>query len=386
MKDKIKNCIEKNLDQLFDIAKILYENPEISEEEKISSEILVKYLRTKGFNVENPYLGEEYGFRAEYGGKREGLNIGFFCEYDALPEIGHGCGHNLICTASIAAGVALKATIDEFGGKITLFGTPAEESNGVKGIYGEKGAYKNINIALMTHPNGVSVASGTSLAMKAIEYEYFGRTAHAATAPEEGINALDAVILLFNGINAIRQHVKSDVRIHGIIANGGVAANIVPDYASARFYIRAEKKAYLNQVEEKMIQIAKGAANMTGARLETNYYELPYDDMVTNEVLSEAFNRNLQEVTGETVEISGMSGSMDMGNVSHYVPAIHPMVGLGDKELVCHTKAFAEATATEKGREYIKNASFSLALTALEIIKNPKLYERIREEFERNIN
>ena len=380
MKNQIKKTIEENLDYIFDMAKTLYENPEISGHEVKSSHLLAGYLKGKGFTVIKPYLGEQNGFRAEYVGK-PGPNIALFCEYDALPEIGHGCGHNLICTSSISAACALQKVVDFYGGTITVFGTPAEETNGVKGIYGDKGAYEGIDVGLMAHPDCVSTSSGATLALKAIEYEFFGKTSHAATAPEKGINALDAVILLFNGVNAIRQHVKSDVRIHGVINNGGIAANIVPDYASARFYIRSNEKEYLDQVEGKMLNIASGAAEMTGATMNSHYYELPYDNMVTNKRLSDIFDCNLEAITGEPMNKAGISASMDMGNVSHYIPAIHPMVKLGDKHFACHTKEMADETVTNNGKEYIRVASLALAFTCLEILENKNVLEEIQKEF-----
>lgn len=381
MRKRIEQTINDRLDELFQISKTLYENPELSEQEFRSSQLLADYLTEQGFTVEKPYLGFETGFRAVCSSAKEGLNVGLFCEYDALPEVGHGCGHNLICTASIGAALGLKSVIDTVGGTITLFGTPAEETTCTKGVYGEKGAYDNIDIGMMAHPDGVSRSSGRSLAMKAIQYEYFGRPSHAASCPEEGINALDGVILLFNGINALRQHVKPDVRIHGVIHSGGAAANIVPEYACARFYLRAGERAYLEQVEERVRQIAQGAALMSGARLEISYYEAGDDDMVTNQTMSEIFNRNLHTLTGEAIQAAGVSGSMDMGNVSHYIPAIHPMVGLGDVSLAGHTKELAACTVTEGGLRFLRSASMALAYTALEVMTDPALYQRICEEF-----
>lgn len=382
MRKAIENAISANLEELFAISKTLYENPELSEQEFQSSQLLADYLRGQDFIVEKPYLGFETGFRAVYTGEKQGLNIGLFCEYDALPEVGHGCGHNLICTASIAAALGLKEVVDKIGGTVTLFGTPAEETNGAKGVYGERGAYDDIDIGMMAHPDGISRSSGRSLAMKAVQYGYYGRPSHAAFCPEAGINALDGVILLFNGINALRQHIKSDVRIHGVIHSGGAAANIVPEYACARFYLRAGEKAYLEEVEEKVRHIAQGAALMTGARLDVSYYEAAYDDMVTNHALSAVFDRNLEAVTGEPMQAAGVSGSMDMGNVSHYIPAIHPMVGLGDTSLAGHTRELAACTVTEGGKRFLRSASLALAYTALEVMTDGDLYRKIREEFE----
>ena len=384
MKEKIAKKLLEILDEVFQISSELYKHPETAEHEFMASQLLTDYLTRKNFVVERPYLDVETGFRAEYSGEKPGLNVGLFCEYDALPDIGHGCGHNLISAASIAAALTLKPIVDEIGGTITLFGTPAEETNGVKGIYGEKGAYNHIDIGMMAHPDGVSRSSGSSLAIKAIQYEYFGKCSHAAFAPEEGINALDSVILLFNGINALRQHLKTDVRIHGIIDHGGTAANMVPEYSRARFYIRAAEKEYLEEVEEKVYKIAQGAAQMTGARLKVSYYEAAYDNMVSNQTLSAVFDQNLRELTGEHIREAALGASMDMGNVSHLIPAIHPMVGVGNPALTVHTREFADCTVTQAGKSFIYKAALALACTAWDVMTDQALYRKIRGEFENN--
>lgn len=382
MKKLLDKSIEYHLEELFDIATVLYENPEISEQEVMSSQLLADFIESRGFDVEKPYLGQQNGFKAVYHSGKPGLNVALFCEYDALPGIGHGCGHNLICTTSFAAGLALKEILDEIGGTVTLFGTPAEETNGVKGVYGDMGAYDDIDFAIMVHPCNVSMSSGTSLALKPLQFEYFGKTAHAAACPEEGINALDSVIQLFNGINAIRQHVTPDVRIHGIIDNGGLAPNVVPDYASAKFYLRAFKKSTIETVEKKVLGIAEGAALMTGARLEVSNFEFSYDDLVSNQVLSKTFDENLKNISGEFIGPAEVSGSVDMGNVSYYVPAIHPMVGIGNDKLVIHSKEFADATVSELGKPYLYKAARALAYTAYDVMTKPELFAKIKEEFD----
>src|SRR5699024_7888682 len=218
-----------------------------------------------------------------------------------------------------------------------------------------KGVLDDIDVAMMAHPNGVSEESGATLALDAIQFAYTGKTSHAASAPEEGINALDGVIQLFNGINALREHVPSDVRMHGIIAKGGEAANVVPDYAVAQFYFRAETRETLNRVVEKVKRIADGAASISGATVDISNYELSNDNLVTNKTLSDRFTENLKEVTDEPITPAGKAGgSSDIGNVSHVVPAIHPLIGMNDASLVPHTKRFADQTVTEDGQGFIK--------------------------------
>ncbi|MFL6554903.1 MAG: M20 family metallopeptidase, partial [Bacillus sp. (in: firmicutes)] len=267
MKDILKNYLETIQNKLWEISDSLYHNPELGDQEFVSMQRLVDFLEENKFAVEKGIVGRPTAFKAVYDSKKEGPTIAYLSEYDALPEVGHGCGHNLIGTMSAGAGVLLSKIVDEIGGRVVVLGTPAEETNGAKVPMAEQGIFDDIDAAMILHPADESYESGESLAMDAIQFDFRGRTSHAAASPEKGINALDAVIQLFNGINALRQHVTSDVRIHGIIKEGGVAANIVPDKAVAQFYVRAKDRSYLNEVVQKVISIAKGASSMTGAEV-----------------------------------------------------------------------------------------------------------------------
>jgi len=303
------------------------------------------------------------------------------CEYDALPGIGHGCGHDMIGTISIGAAIALSKVIGQVGGKIEVYGTPAEETFGAKIDMVAQGMFDNIDVAMMMHPYGKTCKSGTALAMDAIKFDFTGRSSHAASSPENGINALDAVILMFNGINALRQHVTSDVRIHGIISEGGTAANMVPDKAVAKFYVRALKKSYLKEVVEKVKNIASGAAMMTGASLEVSLYEPSFDDMNTNESLSETFNKNLRKLGITDINPPENIGSLDMGNVSYVVPSIHPMLGIGNPKLNLHTEEMAKATITEQAHEALLIGAMALACTGYDVITDRDLLSKIKNEF-----
>ena len=382
MKNDIINEISSKMDELSGISKYLYENPELGDEEFKAVKLLTDYFSKNGFAVENSIYGLSTTFRATYDSHKEGAHIALFCEYDALPQIGHGCGHNLISSMSAGAALGLKSVLDETGGKVTVFGTQAEETSGVKGVLAEKGAFDDVTVAMMAHPNAVSEESGTSLALNALKFEYYGKAAHAAAIPEKGINALDGVILLYNGINALRQHVKSDVRIHGIISHGGAAPNIVPDYAEAKFYIRSKDKAYLETVVAKVKECAEGAAGMTGATVKISNFEFSYDNLRTNRKLSDLFTANLRDL-GET-EINPPSdgiGSIDIGNVSQVVPAIHPWIGVGDTSLIIHSKEFAEHTMTGMGRTAMYRGACALALTAYDVITSKENQRKIKEEF-----
>jgi len=382
MRNSIINEISNRMEELAGISKYLYENPELGNEEFKAVKLLTDYFSKNGFTVENSIYGLTTTFRASYGSHKEGPHIALFCEYDALPQIGHGCGHNLISSMSAGAAMGLKSVLDEIGGRITVFGTQAEETSGVKGILAEKGAYKDVTVAMMVHPNAVSAESGTSLALNAIKFEYFGKTAHAAAVPEKGINALDGVLLLYNGINALRQHVTSDVRMHGIITQGGAAPNIVPDYAEAKFYIRAKEKWNLEEVTTKVKECAEGAARMTGATVKISNFENSYDNLRTNHVLSDLFTANLLALGEKEIRsASDGVGSIDIGNVSHEVPVIHPWIGVGDPSLIIHSKEFAEYTMTEKGKTTIYRGACALALTAYDVITSKENQEKIKGEF-----
>ncbi|MDN3016594.1 M20 family metallopeptidase [Paenibacillus sp. BSR1-1] len=382
MKDLLKSYLENIQNRLWEISDTLYHHPELGDQEFESMQRLVDFLEENQFTVEKGIVDRPTAFKAVYDSKKEGPTIAYLSEFDALPEIGHGCGHNMIGTMSAGAGVLLSKVVDEIGGRVVVLGTPAEETNGAKVPMAEQGIFDDIDAAMILHPADESYESGDSLAMDAMQFEYKGRTSHAAASPEKGINALDAVLQLFNGINALRQHVTSDVRIHGIIKEGGVAANIVPDKAIAQFYVRAKNRSYLNEVVEKVENIAKGASLMTGAELEISNYELSYDNMVTNHTLSQLFTNNLLS-TGvkEVKKAKDSNGSIDMGNVSHVVPAIHPYIGLDSPGLIAHTREFADITITDNSHKILSNGALALALTGFDVITNKDVLEKMKNEF-----
>ncbi len=386
MKETINLEIEQLRKSFYNISQFIGENPELGHEEWKAAKILSEELANHGFKVNIGTSNLPTAFDAVYDSGLPGPSIGFMAEYDALPEIGHACGHNLIGTMAIAAGIGLSKVIKQCGGKVYVYGTPAEETRGGKVTMAEEGIFDHLDVAMMVHPLYRHEKSGSSLAMDAIQFEFFGKPAHAASSPHEGINALDAVIQTFNGINALRQHITPDARIHGIITEGGKAANVVPDYAVAQFYVRAQQRSYLNELLEKVKNCAKAAALATGATLETSFYELSYDDLNTNEALSEAYTENLIElgISIEDIHEKGSGGSLDMGNVSHVVPSIHPYVKICDQPYVCHTKEFREAAMSDQGFEGLMLGAKCMANTAYDIIVKPELLAQIKQEFKAN--
>lgn len=369
MKTRIYNEGQLIKERLADISDYIYNNPELGNEEYKAVEALTTFLKEHDFKVETSIAGMDTAFKATFDSGKPGMTIGYLCEYDALPKIGHGCGHNMIGVMSAGAGVALSKVLHEIGGKVIVYGTPAEETNGGKVILAEAGVFDELDAAMIVHPDGETRASGSSSALYPIRFIYKGKTAHAASCPEKGINALNSVIQLFNGIDALRQHVTPDVRMHGIITKGGVAANIVPDEAIADFYFRASTKERVTEVVEKVKKIAEGAALMTGATLEMERYELPYDDLNTNETLSEMFNNNLRELgITDIKEAKATGGSSDIGNVSHVAPTIHPYIGITDCPMVGHSVEMANATTTSKAHDRLLIAALAMAYTGYDVI------------------
>lgn len=383
MINRINEITNRVFEDLKELNEFIYHNPELGYEEFKSSKAHIDLLKKNGFSVEEEYLGIKTAFKAYYNGKRPGPTIAYLSEYDALPGIGHGCGHNLLGTTSTGAGIVLRHLIDEIGGTVVVFGTPAEETSGAKVIMVEKNAFDDIDVAMLAHPAAAYYKSGTSLALEPIQFTFKGKAAHAASDPDKGINALDAVIMTFNSINALREHILPSARIHGVIVEGGKAANIVPDLAIAQFYVRATTKAYLQELSEKVKNCAKGAALATGTTLEISNYELTYDDLVTNETLSEVYNKSL-EVQGikDYDKTRDSFGSLDMGNVSHVCPAIHPYFGIcEDERVAAHTEEFRDATLTDLAYKNMIITINALVNTGVQVIIDEGLLEKIKEEF-----
>ena len=382
MKDKVMQCAESVKSELIKLSEYILMNPELGYEEFKASKAHIELLKKHGFKVEEEYLGIKTAFKAVFDSGKEGPTIGFMSEYDALPGIGHGCAHNLLGTTNTGAGIVLSKLMKDYKGRVIVYGTPAEETSGAKVEMTEKGAFNDIDVVMEVHPGSFHFKSGTSLAMEAVQFKFTGRAAHAAAYPDKGINALDAAINTFVNINALRQHILSDSRIHGIIVEGGKAANIVPELAIAQFYVRATTKTYLTELVEKVKNCARGAALAAGAELEISNYEASYDNLVTNESLSAVYCQSLRDVgVAEINEPRKSYGSLDVGNVSHVVPTIHPYFGICEEDIAAHTVAFAEATKTALAYKSMTQTIGALTLTAIEILKDDSLLQRIKKEF-----
>lgn len=382
MKESLHTQTQQLKDQFKALSDYIYENPELGFEEFKSSQAHVDLLRDHHFDVEYPYLGFDTAFRATYDSNKPGPTIAYLSEYDALPGIGHGCGHNMLGTVDTGAGIVLSKVIDQIGGRVVVLGTPAEETSGVKVDMACADTFDDIDVAICTHPSDTNHKSGFSMAMEALEFEFYGKTAHAAGAPWKGINALDAVINLFNQVNAQRQQFKPEWRVHGIIVDGGEAANIIPEYTRAQFYVRALKVEDVRLLEDFVKTAAQSAALSAGCKVTHNYFEKGYQNMVTNQHLSEVYNQNAQDLGIEMVDMESVDGSIDMGNVSQVVPAIHPYYDITNGvETTGHTVEFREATRSEFGYQAMYRTIEILARTGYDIITQPEVLSAIQEEF-----
>ncbi len=367
---------------LSELSLKIHSNPELGFKEVKAAAWITQYLEENSFSIERGICELSTAFRGSYGQGKPAIAI--LAEYDALPKLGHACGHNLIAASAAGAAVASKPAIDQFGGSILCIGTPAEELHGGKAIMADRGVFDNLDIAMIVHPGTHDIATIQSLAAAALEIEFFGKAAHAATRPETGINALEAMLQSFAAINSLRQHIKDKARIHGIITHGGEAANVVPDYSAGTFLVRAEDDAYLSELQQKVINCFIGAATATGARLEYKWAGICYEAMRNNITLARLFRQNVKSL-GREMQLSNPNksfGSTDMGNVSQLVPSIHPSVAIAPVHVAIHSPQFASAAASEAGIQGLLDAAKALALTVTDLVANPEILTKVKEEFQ----
>jgi amidohydrolase len=381
LKARVIAEVDAHRDELIELSLRIHSNPETGFKERKASRWLTEYLEGQGFRVERRFCRLPTAFRATAGEARP--RVAFLGEYDALPRIGHACGHNIIGVSAAGAGVAAKTVLAATGGSIAVIGTPAEEMYGGKVTMASRGAFQDIDAAMLTHPGSRNAVLADALACAELEVEYFGKEAHAAARPESGINALDALVTAYNAISALRQHIKSNARIHGIITDGGSASNIVPGHTAASFLVRAEDEEYLEELKGKVIACFEAGAQATGARLEYRWGEAQYAAMRTNRPLAEAYRRNLTALGRKLRERRPRrpTGSTDMGNVSAAVPAIHPSVAIAPLEVGAHSPAFAERAASEDGHRGLLDAAKAMAMTALDVLTDADLRERMQRAF-----
>src|SRR5579871_6894600 len=393
LKQRVCEAVDRRAPELIETADWIHAHPEIGHQEVEASKRLAGMLEGAGIPVEMGTAGMATAFKAVLGTSAARPRVAILAEYDALPGLGHGCGHNLIGTSAIGAGLALREVIPELPGSIWVLGTPAEESaapnSGGKCHMVNAGVFDDVDAAIMFHPGTeTAVTLDRSLAARGFEFYFHGRAAHAAGAPEEGINALDAVVLMYNAISVLRQQVRSDVRIHGIILSGGAAANIIPDYAAIRYRTRADDSEYLEEVVDRVVACAEGAARATGCRLEWKEYMPGYENTMPNRVLLELMTTNLRAlgISVNNERRRSGRGSTDFGNVSRRVPGIEARLAITDQlDTPGHSIEFRAAAGSEQGRQAMLLAAKGLAMTAIDLLTDPQNLKRARAVFEDDV-
>lgn len=386
-KERVSKIVDRLAPELRKLALDIHDNPELGLQEYKACAWQKELLGRYGFAIEENFCDIETSYKAVYKGRKPGPKIAFLAEYDALPELGHGCGHNLIAMVSVGCGIACREFADEYGAQIDVIGTPAEETAGTKVPMSAKGVFDGYDAVMMAHPAFANAESINTIAMDAYKIEFFGRPAHAAVAPHEGINALDAMINFFNLVNAMRQQTKPDARIHGIITDGGKAANVIPDYTAANFYIRANRVADVKKLAERVRNCAAGAALGTGCTYKMEYNEENFKDTCTNKALNNLAVDNIQPFLSEPIYRLGdihAPGSSDLGDVSYEAPAIQVIFKIGEYPNPMgggHTPEMAAAAGSEYGINNGLNFVKGLVMTAIELMTKPEALAAVKEEF-----
>ena len=381
LKKKAIAAVDAAEAELKELSDIIHSHPETRFEERQACTKLCEFLRERGFAVETPVAGLETAFTAVHG-NGQGPHIAFLAEYDALPELGHACGHNLIAAGSVGAALALKSLMPPLAGTVSVIGTPGEEGGGGKVIMAREGVFEGVDVALITHPSGTTMLRRTSLAVDRIILEFRGKPAHAAGSPHKGVNALDAFTLMTTGISFMRQQMREDARVHWSLDDSSRVVNIIPEFARVTISARAADGEYLREVVEKVRRCAEGAALMTGAELDFNV-RTGYQAIKRNAALEDMMEANyaLLGIEMEPPPEHGGLGSTDMGDVSQLIPSLHPSLGFPTTDPVGHTHEFAEASGGREGVGLFLNAARSMAMTAVDLMNDPAALERAREAF-----
>ena len=366
--------------RLIDISQDLHAHPELAFQEQRAAQVLTNELEEHGFEVERGVAGMDTAFIATYGSGEPVVAI--LAEYDALPKIGHACGHNLIAVWGVGGGIALKRALPDTGGTIKVIGCPAEEGGGGKVIMANAGIFNGLSAAMMMHPRDTTYIDRGSLAIVGFEVEFAGKSAHASSSPEQGVNALDALLQVFFSVAQLRQQFPPQTRIHGIITHGGDAANVIPDYTRAEFLVRANDQDYHEKLKQLFRDICNAAALATGCTL-TLTEGTGYKQRKSNPALIERFRDNLlaMGLDYETPNASTGVGSSDIGDVSQLVPTIHPYLQIADKGTPGHTLAFAEASASARADDLTATGATLLAWTAADVLLNPAVRADLRSTF-----
>lgn len=379
-------AIERYSAELYQLNQKIWKTPELGYQEKYAHEVLTTFFEEKGFEVTREYTIDT-AFRASSGGCSRRI-VGLICEYDALPGIGHACGHNLIAEVGVGAALGVKAAIDSSNqdlGKVIVLGTPAEEGGGGKIRMIENGCFDEVDFCLMAHPKSFSCVYPTCLAMQDVQVTFSGLSSHAAAFPWEGINALDAAVMAYNALSVLRQQLRPTWRFHGIITNGGSKPNIIPDKASMAYYVRAPTEEELNELRDKVHNCFLSAAQATGCTVDIEWNSTFYSNLETNEQLAKVYQGNAEELgltfPSREEQAKATFGSTDMGNVSHVKPSIHPYFDI-ETSVANHTPEFTEAAGKKEAHELAVVQAQVMALTALDVLCSEQIWESVVSDFE----
>ena len=380
-KSTICSYIDDISDELIAVSHAIHENPELGYEEHFAHEQLTKVLIDKGLDVHKSAYEIDTAFEATAG--KTGPVVALLCEYDALPGIGHACGHNIIAAAGIGAGLAASTLTETFNGQLRILGTPAEEGGGGKVRMLNRGAFESVEAVLMIHPADADLPNISSLAVQQLQATYTGKAAHAAAAPEKGINALDGAVLGYMGVAALRQHIAPDERLHGIFTNGGQKANIVPETAESTWYARSSTMDRLEVLKTRLVETLNGGAKSAGCEIQIDWINEPYAEVLDNTPILDAYIKN-SEAIGRVVKApigDGVVGSTDLGNVSHVVPSIHPMVKVAPEGTAIHTIDFEKWAKSEEADKGLLDSAKAMAMTVIDCWHDPSLLKQAKEFF-----
>ncbi|TSL47589.1 Peptidase M20 domain-containing protein 2 [Bagarius yarrelli] len=382
--------IDETKDKLHQLADAIWRHPELAFEERQAHDTLVRFFtQEKGWTVDAHYKLET-AFRATWGpvggGQGESLvNVGFLCEYDALPAIGHACGHNLIAETGAAAALGLRAALESGEAwpmpiKVTVLGTPAEEDEGGKIDLLREGAFEDLDVVFMAHPSQEDATYIPDVAEHDVVIKYHGRASHASAYPWEGVNALDAAVMAYTNVSVLRQQLKPDWRIHGIIRHGGVKPNIIPDYSELEYYLRTPSYRDLPSIKAKVEACFQAAALATGCTVELLFARNQFYEIVRNHTLEDLYEKNGKSLGMNFITVKNSSGSTDFGNVTHAVPGIHPYFYIGS-EALNHTPEYTAASGAAEAQFYTLRTAKALAMTALDVLFSPGALDKVKQEF-----
>jgi amidohydrolase len=386
-KERLGAEVEKRAELLLDVSHRIHANPETNYEEHYAHDLLTEVIEGDGLTVTRRARGIDTAFEARAGGS--GPTIAVLCEYDALPGVGHACGHNVIAAAGLGAGLAAAALADELGGRVVIMGTPAEEGGGGKVFLLDRGAFEDVDAAMMVHPADADLTAMDVIAVQQCFVTYHGEAAHAAAFPQRGRNALDALVLGYMGVASLRQHIGSGERIHGIVVEGGDKPNIVPARTKAEWMVRSPTLAKLARLKERFTACLQGGADAAGCTMEVEWLDPAYADMVDNDAIGGRYAANaaaLGRTVAEPSRDGRVVGSTDMGNISYAVPSIHPMIQVAPPGVPIHTPAFEGFAGGAEGDRAVIDGAKALAWTVADLWLDGELLPAARAEWEASLS